>query len=79
MSPKQSSNQVKNADALLADTESNLKQISGRTLTQAQQETVKQIHSYMDQARKAISDGDPDRGRNLAFKAHLLSMDLVKH
>ena len=79
MSPNQSSNQLKNADALLADTESNLKQISGRTLNPAQQETVKQIHSYMDQARKAIGDGDPDRGRNLAFKAHLLSMDLVKH
>ncbi len=79
MSPKQSSNQLKNADGLLAGTESNLKQISGRTLNPAQQETVKQIQSYMDQARKAINEGDLDRGRNLAFKAHLLSDDLVKH
>jgi hypothetical protein len=79
MSQKQSSTQLRNTDNLLAGTESNLKQISGRTLNSAQQETVKQIHSYMDQARKAVSDGDLDRGRNLAFKAHLLSDDLVKH
>ena len=79
MSPKQSSNQLKNTDDLLAGTESNLKQISGRTLNATQQETVKQIHLYMDQARKAIDEGDLDRGRNLAFKAHLLSDDLVKH
>lgn len=79
MSQKQSSNQLRNADNLLAGTESNLKQVSGRTLNSTQQETVKQIHSYMDQARKAINDGDLDRGRNLAFKAHLLSEDLVKH
>ncbi len=79
MSPKQSSNQLKNADDLLAGTESNLKQISGRSLNATQQETVKQIQQYMDQARKAIHEGDLDRGRNLAFKAHLLSDDLVKH
>src|SRR5579862_3358043 len=79
MSAKQSSNQIKNADNLLTGTEDNLKQISGRSLNPTQQETVKQIHQYMDQARKAISDGDLDRGRNLAFKAHLLSDDLVKH
>lgn len=79
MSPKQSSNQLKNTDELLAGTESNLKQISGRTLTATQQETLKQIHLYMDQARHAINEGDLDRGRNLAFKAHLLSDDLLKH
>lgn len=79
MSQKQSSNQLKNTDDLLAGTESNLKQVSGRTLNATQQETVKQIHLYMDQARKAIDEGDLDRGRNLAFKAHLLSDDLVKH
>jgi|HubBroStandDraft_6_1064221.scaffolds.fasta_scaffold495073_2 hypothetical protein len=79
MSPNQSSNQLKKTDDLLAGTQENLKQISGRTLNPTQQETVKQIEQYMDQARKAISDGDLDRGRNLAFKAHLLSDDLVKH
>ena len=79
MSQKQSSNQLKNTDDLLASTETNLKQISGRTLNPTQQETVTQIHQYMDQARKAINEGDLERGRNLAFKAHLLSDDLVKH
>jgi hypothetical protein len=79
MSEKQTSTQIQKADDLLAGTESNLKQISPRALSAAQQETVKQIHTYMDQARKAIDEGDLDRGRNLAFKAHLLSDDLVKH
>jgi hypothetical protein len=79
MSQKQSSNQIQKADDLLAGTESNLQRISERTLNATQQETVKQIHQYMDQARKAMGEGDLDRGRNLAFKAHLLSDDLLKH
>jgi hypothetical protein len=79
MSQKQTSNQMQKTDDLLAGTESNLQRISGRRLNATQQDTVKQIHQYMDQARKAIGEGDLDRGRNLAFKAHLLSDDLLKH
>ena len=71
--------QVQSVNQLLDATESNLKQISGRTLNATQQDTVKQIRSYMDQAHKAVDSGDGDRARNLALKAHLLSDDLVKH
>ena len=71
--------QVQGINQLLDATESNLKQISGRTLSAAQQDTVTQIRAYMDQARKAVDSGDGERGRNLAVKAHLLSDDLVKH
>ncbi len=79
MSKGQTSNQIESVNQLLAGTDSNLKQISGRTLNPTQQDTVKQIHLYMDQARKAVDSGDVERGHNLAFKAHLLSDDLVKH
>ena len=73
------SHQVQSVNQLLNATQSNLKQISGRTLNATQQDTVKQIRSYMDQAHKAVDSGDADRARNLALKAHLLSDDLVKH
>jgi hypothetical protein len=76
---KQTSNQMHNVDQLLAGTDANLKLISARTLDATQQETVKQIRTYMDQARKAVDSGDVEQGKNLAFKAHLLSDDLVKH
>jgi hypothetical protein len=79
LSKGQAANQRQNANQLLTATESNLKQLSGRTLSLPQQDTVKQIRTYMDQARKAVDAGDLERGHNLAFKAHLLSEDLVKH
>jgi hypothetical protein len=76
---KQTSNQIVNVNQLLANTDANLKLISAKTLDPTQQDTVKQIKTYMDQARKAVDSGDVEQGRNLAFKAHLLSDDLVKH
>jgi type IV secretory pathway VirB10-like protein len=79
LSKGQAANQLQNANQLLNATESNLKQLSERTLSLPQQDTIKQIRSYMDQARKAVDAGDLERGHNLAFKAHLLSDDLVKH
>jgi hypothetical protein len=79
LSKGQTSDKIQNVNQLLATTESNLKQISGRNLNPTQQDTVKQIRNYMDDARKAVDSGDVERGRNLAFKAHLLSDDLAKH
>jgi hypothetical protein len=38
---------------------------------------VKQTKSYMDQAKKALDDGDLQRAYNLALKANLLSAELV--
>ncbi len=62
---------------LLDATENNLKSIT-RTLTNDEQEMVRQIRSYMQQSRLATGDGDTERAYNLAFKAHLLSDELVK-
>lgn len=61
----------------LDSTESNLKQLAGRALTTQQQDTVTQIRQYMDQSKAAISNGELERARTLAWKAHLLSEDLV--
>jgi hypothetical protein len=79
MSPEQASHQRQNAEQLLAGTEANLKQLAGRSLTSGEQETLGQIHNYMEGARSALQDGDTQRARTLARKAHLLSDDLVKH
>ena len=63
---------------LLDSTEQNLKAIAGRTLTASQQDIVNQIHQFMKQSKAAMAEGDLERGRNLAQKAHLLSDELVK-
>ena len=74
---KQASEQAKRADELLASSDANLKKISGRQLSASQGDTVKQIQSYIDQAKKAASDGDVQRAYNLAVKANLLSAELA--
>lgn len=65
-------------EQLTAATEENLKKIEGRKLDANQQQMVSQIKEFMEQSKKAIGDGDPERGHNLASKAQLLSNELVK-
>lgn len=65
------------ANRMLGLTEVNLKKISGQQLTSAQQDTVSQIRQFVDQSKTALASGDLERGRTLAWKAHLLSEDLV--
>jgi len=77
LSPQQASHQTESTNQLLAASDANLKKIAGHQLSPSQQDTVKQIKSYMDQAKKAESDGDVQRAHNLAVKASLLSADLV--
>jgi hypothetical protein len=63
---------------LLASTDENLKKLTGKKLTAGQQETVTQIHQFMDQSKAADTSGDHERARTLAWKAQLLSEELVK-
>ena len=77
--PQQSSQESQTAAELLASTDANLKQAVGRSLTAEQQDTVKQVKNYMEQAKAAATDGDVQRAYNLALKANLLSADLVGH
>jgi hypothetical protein len=76
---EEASHQRQTAEQLFASTETNLKQLAARTLTATQQETIGQIRHYMAGTRSALKDGDTQRARTLALKAHLLSDDLVKH
>ncbi len=68
----------RSTEQLTAATEENLKKISGRQLNASEQETVSQIKQFMEQSKKAVASGDPERGHNLAMKARLLSDELVK-
>jgi hypothetical protein len=62
---------------LLGLTDANLKRIAGRQLAPNEQDTVTQIQQFSDQSRAARDAGDLERARVLAWKAELLSEDLV--
>jgi hypothetical protein len=79
LSPQQASHQIDNTNRLLATSDVNLKKISGRQLSANQQDTVKQIKKYMEQAKTAADGGDVQRAYNLAVKANLLSTELAGH
>ena len=77
MSDQQASQKLQKTNRLLSSTDDNLKQIEPRQLSASQQDTVKQIKSYVDQAKVAANKGDLERAYNLASKANMLSADLV--
>jgi hypothetical protein len=79
MTLEESNRQRQQAQDLLAAADSDLKKLADRNLNPSQQETVSQIHHYMDVARSALDEGDFQRAHTLAQKAQLLSDDLVKH
>ena len=66
------------ANQMLAATEANLKKISAQQLNANQQDMVTQIRQFMQQSKAAVADGDLERARTLAWKAQLLSDELVK-
>lgn len=76
---QQASQQRQSTAQLLAATEVNLNKISARQLTSSQQDMVNQIRNYMQQAKAAENAGDLQRARNLAFKAQLLSDEVLRH
>jgi hypothetical protein len=79
LNQQQASHQIEITNQLLATSGANLKKLSGRQLSTNQQDTVKQVKSYMQQAKLAANDGDVHRAYNLALKANLLSAELVGH
>lgn len=78
LNQQQASSQRQGTTQLLANTDDNLKKISGRQLASNQQDMVQQIKQYMEQAKAATDAGDLDRAHNLALKANLLAQELVK-
>jgi hypothetical protein len=79
MPPEEATRQRQRAEELLTSTGESLKRIAPRTLDARQQETVSQIHHYMEGARSALKEGDIARAHTLAVKANLLADDLDKH
>ena len=65
------------ATQLIESTEDNLRQIK-RALNNNEQGMLRQIQSFIAQARDAIKDNDMVRAHNLALKGHLLSDELVR-
>jgi hypothetical protein len=78
MSDQQAQHQRETVNQLLATTDANLKKISGRQLTPAQQSMLGQINAYVRQSKAASDTGDVSRAHTLAFKAHLLSDELAR-
>ena len=76
---QQASSQLQNTNNLLNTADANLKSISGAQLNAGQEEMVKQVRTYMEQAKAAAGAGDLERANNLATKAQLLSAELAKH
>jgi hypothetical protein len=74
----QTSHQRDTANQMLESTEANLKKIAGRQLTPNQQDMVNQIRQFVDQSKTAAGAGDLERARTLAWKAQLLSEELIK-
>jgi len=74
----QASQKRNDATQMLGSTEENLKKISGIQLSAEQQDAVSQIKQFVDQSKAALAAGDLERGHTFAWKAQLLSEDLVK-
>jgi len=77
LSDQETSRKLNSTDRLLASADANLKQIASRPLSSAQEDTVKQIKVYMEQARTAAKNGEVQRAYTLANKANMLSADLA--
>jgi len=65
------------ASQMITVTEENLKKIAGRQLSAAEQDSVSQIRQFVDQSKSAITAGNLERAQTLAWKAKLLSDDLL--
>ena len=63
---------------LLSSTDAALQKLDVRELSTDQKETVEQIRKFMQQAKAADAEGDPQRSYKLALKAHLLTDALEK-
>jgi hypothetical protein len=62
---------------MLMATEENLKKVDGTQLSEAQRNSVSQIREFKEQAEKALKAADFERAQTLAWKAKVLSDDLV--
>lgn len=76
--PAQQASSARSAEEINSATEENLNKLQGRQLDSNQMQTMSQIRQFMEESRKAVAAGDPERAQNLATKARLLSEELLK-
>ena len=69
---------ARSTNQLLESAEDNLKKVDGHELNSSQQDSVTQIQQYVQQSKSATAAGDSDRAHTLAWKAQLLSQELIK-
>ena len=70
--------QTRSTNQLLESAQENLKKVDGHELSSTQQDSVTQIQQYVQQSKTAAAAGDSDRAHTLAWKAQLLSQELIK-
>ena len=75
---EQSAQQRNAINELLGISDQNLKKAAEMQLSAAQRDTVLQTRQFMQQSKAAMTAGDFERARTLAWKAQLLSEDLAK-
>src|ERR1700758_221833 len=63
---------------LLETTDQNLKKAAGMQLSAEQQDTATQARQFIEQSKAALAAADLERAHTLAWKAELLSEDLLK-
>ena len=77
-SPRAESTQKRESThQMLATTEENLKKAAGIQLSTDQQNSVSQIRQFVAQSESALAAADFERAQTLAWKAKVLSEDLV--
>jgi len=69
---EQAARQRETTNQLLSSTDASLQKLDISQLTSDEKETVVQIRKFMEQAKAADAEGDPQRSYKLALKAHLL-------
>lgn len=78
VSPEQEGKLVDEANAKIQGAERTLQSIDTGKLANDQHETYQTIHSFLSQAREALSRKDFPQALNLAQKAQILSSELSK-
>lgn len=75
--PDQAAQKRDAVNQLLVQTDQNLKKTAELQLSADQQDTVAQTRQFMEQSKTALATGDFERARTLAWKAEVLSENLV--
>ncbi len=75
---EQAARQRETTHELLSSTDAALEKLDVQQLSGEQKDTVGQIRKFMQQAKAAEAEGDPQRSYKLALKAHLLTDALGK-